>query len=91
MPKSTENLVLVLNGREPDKIEFSKAWLKSLDNLSQLRNVAVVLLGDEECNNEWIQSFMYYNGGPVRVVFLVYDSPLIDNKNFYQWPLGVAT
>ena len=91
IPKSTENLILVINGREPDKIEFSRMWLKSVDNLSQLRNLAVVLLGDELCNNEWIQSFMHYNGGPVKFVFLVYDSPLIDDKNFYQWPLGVAT
>ena len=82
--------MLVLNGR-PENVEFSKTWLKALDNLSQLKNVAVVLLGNEECNNEWIQSFMHYNGGPVKLVFLIYDSPLIDNKSFYQWPLGVAT
>lgn len=29
--------------------------------------------------------------GPVDAVFLVYDSLLVDEDEFYQWPLGVAT
>ncbi|CAH1783809.1 unnamed protein product [Owenia fusiformis] len=34
---------------------------------------------------------MIINGGLVKMVFLVYDSPQVDNDAFYQWPLGVAT
>ncbi|XP_053376784.1 ribitol-5-phosphate xylosyltransferase 1-like, partial [Mercenaria mercenaria] len=91
VPKDTENLLLILNGREPDKVQFAETWLKSLHNLSQLRNVGLVLLGNEQCNNSWLHNYMHYNGGLVKFVFLVYDSPEIDNVNFYQWPLGVAT
>ncbi|GAB1603355.1 ribitol-5-phosphate xylosyltransferase 1-like [Argonauta hians] len=91
VPKSTENVILVLNGREPSKIDFAKLWLDFLPTLTHLRNVAVILLGNEQCNNEWIKSYLHLRGGPVQFVFLVYDSPDIDDQNFYQWPLGVAT
>ncbi|KAJ8301086.1 LOW QUALITY PROTEIN: hypothetical protein KUTeg_020073 [Tegillarca granosa] len=91
VPKTTQNLVLILNGREESKINYSKQWLNFLSNLPKLKNVAVVLLGNEECLNDWIHPYLKINGGIVKFVFLVYDSPEIDNKVFYQWPLGVAT
>ena len=34
---------------------------------------------------------MRSNKGLIDAVFLVYDSLLVDNDEFYQWPLGVAT
>ncbi|XP_013401373.1 UDP-D-xylose:ribitol-5-phosphate beta1,4-xylosyltransferase-like [Lingula anatina] len=90
-PKDVENLVLVLNGREQSKIDFAKIWLDSLSTFEKLKNVAVILLGNEQCDNEWIKQYLVQNGGLVKLVFLVYDSPDVDNVNFYQWPLGVAT
>ena len=66
-------------------------WLGSLPNYPLLRNVAVVLLGSEQCNNEWIYPYLVSKGGLVHMVFVVYDSMDIDDHNFYQWPLGVAT
>ncbi|KAK3100987.1 hypothetical protein FSP39_000027 [Pinctada imbricata] len=51
----------------------------------------MVLLGDEQCNNDWIKPYLRRNGGLIQFVFLVYDSTEIDNEVFYQWPLGVAT
>ncbi|XP_013378733.1 UDP-D-xylose:ribitol-5-phosphate beta1,4-xylosyltransferase [Lingula anatina] len=90
-PKDVENLVLVLNGREQSKIDFAKIWLDSLSTFEKLKNVAVILLGNEQCDNEWIKPYLVQNGGLVKLVFLVYDSPDVDNVNFYQWPLGVAT
>lgn len=66
-------------------------WLEFLPSLPRLRNAAVVLLGNERCENSWIHSYMSFHGGPLKFVFLVYDSPEIDNVHFFQWPLGVAT
>ena len=91
MPKTTENLILILNGREPDKVKFVKTWLNSLKSMPQLKNIALILLGNEQCNNSWLHSYMHFQGGPIKFVFLIYDSPDIDDINFYQWPLGVAT
>lgn len=91
VPKETRNLVLVINGREPTKVDFAKAWLDSLADLPHLRNVAVVLLGNERCENGWLYSYMQMNGGLVQVAFIVYDIPYADSKTFFQWPLGVAT
>jgi len=88
---SIQYLVLVLNGRSDQKIKFSLTWLDYLNHMTLLKDVAVVLLGDEKCNNDWILPYMTYHGGKVKVVFLTYDSPLVDNIQFYQWPLGVAT
>ncbi|CAL1531342.1 unnamed protein product [Lymnaea stagnalis] len=66
-------------------------WLELLPTLPHLRNAAVVLLGSEVCDNSWIHPYMSFNGGPLKFVFLVYDSPEVDNVHFFQWPLGVAT
>ncbi|XP_063448902.1 ribitol-5-phosphate xylosyltransferase 1-like [Mytilus trossulus] len=91
VPQDVKNLVLVLNGREVSKIKGAREWLNYLPLLKDLQHVAVVLLGNEQCNNDWIKHYMKVNGGRIDFVFLVYDSPDIDNRNFYQWPLGVAT
>ena len=91
VPKQTRNLVLVINGREPKKVAFAQAWLDSLANFPNLRHVAVVILGNERCENKWLYPYMYANGGLVQAAFVVYDIPYADSKTFYQWPLGVAT
>ena len=89
VPEDTKNLVLVINGREPTKISFAKMWLDSLYDLHNLKNVAVVLLGNEQCNNDWLMPHMQKHGGLIRVAFVVYDVPY--QSGFIQWPLGVAT
>ena len=91
VPQDTKNLVLVLNGREPEKVQAATRWLDYLPQLPGLVNVAVVLLGNEQCHNQWLQPYLRSKGGPVKAVFLVYDSPEVDDENFFQWPLGVAT
>ncbi|XP_059152233.1 ribitol-5-phosphate xylosyltransferase 1-like [Physella acuta] len=91
VPRDTENVLLVLNGREPAKVSSSRLWLDLLTTLPRLHGAGAVLLGDEGCDNSWIQPYMSYRGGPLKFVFLVYDSPEVDNVHFFQWPLGVAT
>ena len=54
-------------------------------------HVAVVLLGSEQCTNDWISPYLRRHGGFVDVLFLVYDSPWVNDKDVFQWPLGVAT
>ena len=74
------------------QVDFAQIWLDSLPTLIHLKNVAVLLLGNEKCQNDWIKRYMTRNGrGKVQFVFLVYDSPDIDEQHFYQWPLGIAT
>uniref|UniRef100_A0A1B6FS31 Uncharacterized protein n=1 Tax=Cuerna arida TaxID=1464854 RepID=A0A1B6FS31_9HEMI len=90
VPQNVQYLVLVLNGRSPDKVKQAEEWLRYLKKLKQLRKVCLVLLGSEQCENDWILPYMVSRGGTVDVAFLVYDTPLIDNKEFFQWPLGVA-
>lgn len=86
-----KNAVLIINGREDSKINIAMNWLETLKKHQTLKNLAVVLLGNEQCNNEWLMPFMEVNGGFVKFAFIVYDIPYVDNKNFYGWPLGVAT
>lgn len=90
VPSDVEKVVLVLNGRSEEKINIAKQWLDYIPLYKKLTHVAVVLLGDEGCRNEWLLPYMKSRGGRIDVTFLVYDSPLIDNEQFYQWPLGVA-
>lgn len=91
VPTNTEYLVLVLNGRAPEKIATARQWIQQLDIYPKLKHTVVVLLGDEKCNNSWIVPFMRSRGGPIDAAFIVYDSVLVDDKEFFQWPLGVAT
>ena len=49
-----EHLVLVLNGRSEDKVRRAQRWLELIPTSSTVRNVAIVLLGDEQCQNEWL-------------------------------------
>lgn len=90
----TDSVVLVLNGRVQQKISYSIQWLQYVQGLVQahtVSRVAVVLLGNEQCNNDWISSYLKRNGGFVDLLFLVYDSPWVNDKDIFQWPLGVAT
>lgn len=88
------SLVLVLNGREQQKVSYSTRWLEHVQTLvlsNTVSHVAVVLLGNEHCNNDWIGPYLKRNGGFVELLFLVYDSPWVNDKDVFQWPLGVAT
>lgn len=92
VPADSSDVVLILNGREPAKVSAARRWLDYVvQHSSQFRNVAVVLLGSEQCSNSWIVEYMVTSGGPVKVAFVVYDSPDVDDDVFHQWPLGVAT
>ncbi|KYO47700.1 transmembrane protein 5 isoform A [Alligator mississippiensis] len=89
-----DNVVLVLNGREEAKITYATQWLHYAQTLIQthkLQHVAVLLLGNEQCNNGWIQPYLKGHGGFVELLFIIYDSPWVNKDDIFQWPLGVAT
>ncbi|MCL4147880.1 UNVERIFIED_CONTAM: hypothetical protein GTU68_036609 [Idotea baltica] len=83
-------LVLVLNGRTQEKVLESKKWLAFIKETRPLLKVVLFLLGNEKCNNIWLQEFLYPQG-PVHGAFITYDVPTLDEKMTFQWPLGVAT
>ena len=88
----TPNLVLVLNGRDRHKVKTAIDWIQAVDKVKQnVKNVGLILLGDEQCRNNWIKQYLQTNGGFIKFLFVVYDWKSIDNKSIYQWPLGVAT
>lgn len=91
VPQDITHVVLVLNGREPAKVAAARIWLDSLPNFHKLKGAAVVLLGDEACGNAWLLPYLKSHGGRVSAAFIVYDTPLVDDKEVFQWPLGVAT
>uniref|UniRef100_A0A8C5Q9F7 SLIT-ROBO Rho GTPase activating protein 1 n=1 Tax=Leptobrachium leishanense TaxID=445787 RepID=A0A8C5Q9F7_9ANUR len=89
-----ENVVLVLNGREEAKISFASQWLyytQTLVENHKLQHVAAVLLGNEQCENNWIRPYLKKHGGFLDLLFVVYDSTWINEDDVFQWPLGVAT
>ncbi|XP_053108087.1 ribitol-5-phosphate xylosyltransferase 1 [Hemicordylus capensis] len=89
-----DNAVIVLNGREEGKISYATQWLHYAQTLVQthkLQHVAVVLLGSEQCSNEWIYPYLKKYGGFVDLLFIIYDSSLVNEEDVFQWPLGVAT
>ena len=91
VPRDVENLLLVLNARAPDKVDFARAWLDNLDAFTRLRNVGLMLIGSEQCQNSWVLQYMKSHGGPLQFLLVVYDTLLVDGREILQWPLGVAT
>ena len=88
---NVENLVIILNGREDTKVNKAKAWLDFLlfsGNLRRLKNLGIIILGNEACQNSWINRYLHL--GILKFIFIVYDVKINSNKIF-QWPLGVAT
>ena len=89
---STENLILVLNGRDKEKVKIAIDWIKAVESVKHnIRNVGLVVLGDEKCHNHWLTPYLKTNGGFVSFLLIVYDWKYVDNQIIYQWPLGVAT
>ncbi|KAJ8382757.1 hypothetical protein SKAU_G00035350 [Synaphobranchus kaupii] len=94
VPLDTDSVVLVLNGREDQKIAYATRWLEhagALVRTHALAHVAVVMLGSERCANDWLRPYLRAHGGFVDLLFLVYDSPWVNERDVLQWPLGVAT
>ncbi|XP_069988064.1 ribitol-5-phosphate xylosyltransferase 1 isoform X1 [Penaeus vannamei] len=90
VPRDVKYLVLVVNGRTPEKIKDAKQWLNELKMWDMPPEILLVMLGNEKCDNEWVLNYVSPKG-PVVTVLLTYDDPRVDQKIFYQWPLGVAT
>ena len=61
-----------------------------MQNLPNLKGLGLLLIGSEDCKNDWINKELALNGGIINFVLLVYDSDLVDGRRVYQWPLGVA-
>lgn len=91
IPQEIEFLVLIINGRTSKHVLKAKEWLDFLPEIHSLKKTAIILLGNEKCENHWILPYMKSRGGIIDILFIVYDSALIDNKEIFQWPLGVAT
>jgi hypothetical protein len=90
VPKNSQNVILIINGRAQEKIKFAEMWLKSLQLLPDVKNIAVILLGNEQCNNNWLLPYMVKQGGLVNIAYIIYDIPN-QSDVIFQWPLGVAT
>jgi hypothetical protein len=89
--KLSRNQIFVLNGRSPEKISESTAWVEQMEELPESHLNVVVWLGTEACENTWILSKLRKNGGFVDSLFIVYDDGEVDGETIYQWPLGTAT
>ncbi|XP_068242067.1 ribitol-5-phosphate xylosyltransferase 1-like isoform X1 [Palaemon carinicauda] len=90
VPHDVTHLVLVVNGRTEEKIGHAKVWLDDLVTWDKPPVIILLMLGNEKCENRWIDQYMVPKG-PVTSVLLTYDDPRVDQVTFHQWPLGVAT
>ena len=84
----SSNLILAVNGRDKNVQEHAKDWIDTALSLPHVKNLALLVLGEETCENDWLTE--YLSNDAIKVVFIIYDSPLVDDKRIFQWPLGVA-
>ena len=83
--------MLVINGRTSEKIEKGKEWLDHLRKKEKPPSIIIVMLGNEKCENEWIEEYVYDKSQFIKAVLLTYDDFRVDGMFYFQWPLGVAT
>ena len=85
----------MLNGRESSKIANAHEWLNYVQQSTDIENISLVILGSEQCNNTWLQDHLVSKSSNpnqiAKFIFIVYDAQDVDDKYFFQWPLGVAT
>ncbi|XP_071494733.1 ribitol-5-phosphate xylosyltransferase 1-like [Diadema antillarum] len=91
VPQDAENVVLILNGRSRDTVYHTKTWLDHLASYPRLARVVLMLIGNEQCQNDWVLPYMKSNGGRIDLLFIVYDTKIVNGQDILQWPLGVAT
>ena len=82
---------LIVNKNVENKQDGAENHNGDNPSSSTLKNVGVVLLGREDCDNDWLLPYMTRAGGVVKFAFVVYDTNLVDDVDIFQWPLGVAT
>lgn len=82
---SVPNLILVLNWRNENKINYSIPWLKAIALNEKINNVGIIALGSERCSNAWFLEYLHAIGSKIRFLFIVYDWNQVDNKLIYQW------
>ena len=86
-----KHLIIVLNARTEEKRAIALQWLNKLAIIQSIQGIGVILHSDEDCQMTWILPYLKEGGGFIDFIYTVYDSPYVDNKNVFQWPLGVAT
>ncbi|XP_039262920.2 ribitol-5-phosphate xylosyltransferase 1-like [Styela clava] len=86
---SNPNIVLVVNARDTNLIPNAKLWVDHVLKSAYIEKVAIILLGSETCDNDWLQPYLQQSR--IKCVFMVYDSTLVDDELVFQWPLGVAS
>lgn len=86
-----ENVVLILNFRDQEKVNYSLSWIETIAKKSEIKNVGIIALGSEQCNNKWTLNYVNHSQFKIRFMFIVYDWNKVDNVKIFQWPLGVAT
>jgi hypothetical protein len=76
---TVERIVLVLNGRTPEKVVDALRWIDYvLENCSQLRRLALVLHGSETCENEWLLDALRSRprlAAVLSTIWMVYPDP----------------
>ncbi|KAK8391604.1 hypothetical protein O3P69_017262 [Scylla paramamosain] len=90
VPEDVRSLVLVVNGRTDEKVKEARLWLDHLQAQNVPPTTILVMLGNEQCDNGWVTSYLAPKGVVVAVL-VTYDDPRVDQHTFHQWPLGVAT
>lgn len=90
VPHDAHRVVLVANGRTSEGIQETKKWLEYLQTWVIPPRLVLMMLGNENCENGWVEPYLYPRG-PIESILLTYDDPRVDNFKFHQWPLGVAT
>lgn len=87
-----KNLILIVNWRNQNKINYSIPWLETAIRSDYIQNIGIIALGNEQCNNEWFIERYSFELSKIQFLFIVYDWNRINNNDkIYQWPLGIAT
>ena len=81
-------IIFALNGRSDSTVATATTWLNLISARNVRAKVVLFLIGNENCNNDWIRS--YLDRKIIHKLFIVYDADVVDEIDVFQWPLGPA-
>lgn len=79
------NLIVALWGRSGGRSN-NLALIRRLLADETVRNLALIVFGDIDCNDSYLNEFTPH--WKLRFVYVTHESKAVDDKKVFLWPLG---
>lgn len=86
---SSRYIIVVFDGSSEALQKEAQKKLNDLRSSQQIDRIVLVVLGNPDCHNDWMSSYLRSRGGFIDAIFLIRGSTFVDNTEIFPWPIGV--